>query len=147
MARELAPRESCLPRGGGQPRVLSEKCATCILAPGDQAGLRPGRLKAMVGDATGEGTEGIICHETMTTGPYPDFGPALCRGFYDAYGHLNNFVRVMSRIGDGFLEVKPPDDPRGGPWGAVDGERDIEDEDYDEDDLDDEYDYDCEEIP
>ena len=57
--------------------------------------------------ATQEGSQGIICHQTLSYGAHPDFGGALCRGYYDRFGHLNNFIRIIERIG-GFTEVDPP---------------------------------------
>jgi hypothetical protein len=69
--------------------------------------IKPGRLKGMVHDALQEGCQGIICHETLSYGEYPEFGGALCRWFYDTYGPQNNFIRVMWRLG-GFTEVDPP---------------------------------------
>lgn len=71
--------------------------------------LRPGRLAGMISEALREGSQGIICHTTLSYGEFPDFGGALCRGFYDAFGPRNNFVRIMERLG-GFTEVDPPGD-------------------------------------
>jgi hypothetical protein len=74
--------------------------------------LRPGRLRSMISEALREGCQGIICHDTLSHGQHPDFGPALCRGFYDAFGDQSNFVRVIGRIG-GFDEVELPRDISG----------------------------------
>jgi hypothetical protein len=71
--------------------------------------LSPGRLRTMVRAAGQEGSQGIICHGTLSYGKHPEFGAALCRGYYDSHGHLNNFIRIMERLG-GFTEVAPPDD-------------------------------------
>lgn len=97
--------QSYLPRDGGLPRLLSEQCATCVLRPGNPMDLRPGRLRQMVN--AGVQGQGITCHDTLTYGAHPDFGPALCRGFYDRFGHLTNFIRICERFG-GFEEVDPP---------------------------------------
>lgn len=99
--------ETCFDHGTGLPRLLSEQCATCIFRPGNPMHLRPGRLKAMCEGVLREGSQGVICHDTLSYGPHPDFGGALCRGFYDAYGDRSNFIRVMGRLG-GFTEVDPP---------------------------------------
>jgi hypothetical protein len=69
--------------------------------------LRPGRLRGLIDEALREGCQGIICHDTLSHGEHSDFGPALCRGFYDQYGDRSNFIRVIGRIG-GFTEVHPP---------------------------------------
>lgn len=88
----------------GKPYVLSEQCATCIYRPGNKMNLRPGRLKAMTELALCEGSQGVICHDTLVKN-----GGALCRGFYDMVGHKNNFVRIMERLG-GFQEADPPNE-------------------------------------
>jgi hypothetical protein len=97
--------ESCF-KDGGLPRVLSEQCATCIYRPGNPMKLKEGRLQSLTADAVADG-QGVICHDTLSYGPFPDYGGAICRGFYDSYGHLNNFIRIMGRLG-GFEEVDPP---------------------------------------
>lgn len=58
----------------------------------------------MVRDGMQEGSQGIICHETLSYGVHREVGGALCRWFYDTYGYKNNFIRVMARLG-GFTEV------------------------------------------
>jgi hypothetical protein len=100
--------ETCFDPATHRPRLLSVQCQTCIFRPGNPMRLRAGRLRQMVRDALQQGSQGIICHSTVSYGANPDFGGALCRGFYDAYGPQNNFVRVMERLG-GFTEVDPPD--------------------------------------
>ncbi len=74
--------------------------------------LRAGRVKSMVHAAVQDGSQGIICHQTLSYGGHPDFGGALCRWFYDTYGPQNNFIRIMDRLG-GFDEVEPPTDTGG----------------------------------
>jgi hypothetical protein len=99
--------ETCFDPETHKPRLLSRQCETCIFRPGNPMHLRPGRVKQMVSEALREGCQGIICHDTVSYGEHPDFGGALCRGFYDAFGYRNNFVRIMERLG-GFTEVDPP---------------------------------------
>lgn len=98
---------SCFPPGGGKPRLLSEQCATCIYRPGNPMRLNPGRLAEMTRLALQQGSQGVICHDTLPYGGHPAFGPALCRGFYDGYAARSNFIRVINRIG-GFAAVDPP---------------------------------------
>ena len=100
--------ESCYVNG--VPRVLSKQCSTCIGRPGNPMHLSPGRVKGMVQDATREGRQGIICHQTLSYGGHPEIGGALCRWYYDTYGHLNGFIRIMERIGSGFTEIDPPEE-------------------------------------
>ena len=96
--------ESCYVNG--RPRVLTEQCETCIGRPGNPMHLEAGRVKMMVNAALEDGSQGIICHQTLSYGGH-DIGGALCRWFYDTYGPQNNFIRCIERIG-GFTEVDPP---------------------------------------
>jgi hypothetical protein len=88
------PQDITDPATGGS-RLLSERCPTCILRPGDPMYLGPGRLRAVIGEALAAGTF-VICHDTLTYGDFPDYGPAICRGFFDAY--LNS--RELHPTGD-----------------------------------------------
>lgn len=92
----------------GRPRLLAEKCSTCIFRPGNPMHLRRGRVAEMVRDSVAGGGA-ITCHKTLPYGDHPDFGEAMCRGFYDTVGERSNIIRVMHRLG-GFLEVAPPVD-------------------------------------
>jgi hypothetical protein len=71
--------------------------------------LRPGRLRSLIRDNTQQGVQGLVCHQTLSFGDHPEFGGAFCRWFYDTYGLLNNFMRIIERLG-GFTEVDPPKD-------------------------------------
>lgn len=90
----------------GKLRVLTERCGTCIFRPGNLMRLNPGRLREMTEESVAQGSY-ITCHDTLTYGANPDFGPAVCRGFYDAHGYRSNLVRIMQRLG-GITEVAPP---------------------------------------
>jgi len=104
---ETSSEQSCYNRKTKRPRLLSEQCETCVLRPGNPMHLRAGRLRDMCNEAIKDGSQGIICHDTLTYGPFPDYGPAVCRGFYDTMGYRNNFIRIMDRLG-GFEIVPPP---------------------------------------
>ena len=90
-----------------RPRLLAEQCATCIYRPGNPMHLRPGALKEITNANLGDGVRGLTCHDALPYGNRPGYGEAMCRGFYDKFGHLNNYVRVIERLG-GFTEVPPP---------------------------------------
>jgi hypothetical protein len=64
--------------------LLSERCATCILRPGDPMHLGAERTAAFIRHALDAGSY-VVCYETLTYGDFPDYGPAICRGFFDAY--------------------------------------------------------------
>jgi len=101
-------QESLIDPATGKPRLLAEMCSTCVFRPGNLMRLRPGRLKDLIRQNTGPEAQGLHCHQT-TYGQNPETGLALCRGFYDRFGQLANFIRVCERIG-GFTEVVPPEE-------------------------------------
>jgi hypothetical protein len=104
---EVVKPESCYVNG--EPRVLRKQCSTCIGRPGNKMHLQPGRVRQMVNAANREGSQGIICHQTLSYGDHREMGGALCRWYFDTYGHLNGFIRIISRIGKGFTEVDLPE--------------------------------------
>lgn len=83
-AEDAGQRQDITDRDSGLSRLLSERCSTCILRPGDKMHLGPEHTAAFVRQALAEGTY-VVCHQTLTYGDKPDFGPAICRGFYGAY--------------------------------------------------------------
>jgi len=101
--------ESCLDKVTHKPRLLSEQCSTCVGRPGNLMHLRPGRLRKLINDNIQQGAQGLVCHQTLSYGGHPEFGDAFCRWFYDTYGHLSNYLRIVERLG-GFTEVAPPKD-------------------------------------
>jgi Domain of unknown function (DUF4314) len=99
------PQDITDPATGGS-RLMSERCATCILASGDRMHLGPERLRAVIAEALAAGTF-VVCHDTLTYGDYPDYGPAICRGFYDAYGDRSPALTLL-RACQRLVEVPPP---------------------------------------
>jgi hypothetical protein len=77
--------------------------------------LGPERTAAFVRQVLAEGTY-VVCHQTLTYGDHPDFGPAICRGFHDAYAHRSLALRML-RAFRRLIEVDPPR-----PGGPADGE-------------------------
>lgn len=90
----------------GRPRLLSERCSTCVFWPGNLMHLREGRLQELVNDNLRDGGA-LTCHQTLSYGEHPDVGEAVCRGFYDAVGDRSQIVRIVERLG-GYAEVDPP---------------------------------------
>lgn len=90
----------------GRPRLLAEKCSTCVFRPGNPMHLDEGRLRDLIQQHVAAGAA-LTCHQTLSYGKHPDFGEAVCRGFYDSVGERTNVIRVMERLG-GFDEVPPP---------------------------------------
>jgi len=98
----------------GLSRLLSGRCTTCILRPGDKMHLGPEQTAAFVRRVLAEGTY-VVCHQTLTYGDNPDFGPAICRGFFDAYAGRSPALRLLRAFGR-LTEVGPPR-----PGGDADG--------------------------
>lgn len=92
--------------GPNGPRVLSDRCSSCIFRAGNPMRLRAGRVREMVRESL-KGGGFITCHSTLPYGQYPDFGEAICRGFYDSHGPNSQVIRSWSRLGP-FDEVEPP---------------------------------------
>jgi hypothetical protein len=99
------PQDITDPATGGS-RLLSQRCATCILAAGDRMYLGAERLRAVIAEALAAGTF-VVCHDTLTYGDYPDYGPAICRGFYDAYAGRSPALTLL-RVCQRLVEVHPP---------------------------------------
>jgi hypothetical protein len=70
-------------------------------SPGDRMYLAPERLRAIINQALAAGTF-VICHDTLTYGDCPDYGPAICRSFFDAYAE-------RSPAGDSSAGLPAPD--------------------------------------
>jgi hypothetical protein len=73
---------------------------------GDQMYLGSGRVRAVVGGAVAAGTF-VVCHDTLTYGNFPDYGPAICRGFFDAYADRSPAL-ILLRACQRLIEVPPP---------------------------------------
>jgi hypothetical protein len=100
------PQDITDPATGGS-RLLSERCPTCILRAGDPMYLGTERLRAVIADALVAGTF-VVCHDTLTYGDFPDYGPAICRGFYDAYAGRSPAL-ILLRAFRRLVEVPPPE--------------------------------------
>jgi hypothetical protein len=94
------------PHTGGS-RVLSRKCDTCILRPGNRMHLGPGRLAELLARTLPHTY--VVCHKTLTYGEFPEYGPAICRGFADKYGERSWAITLLRRCGR-LVEVPPPGD-------------------------------------
>ena len=112
---DQSPPQDITDPATGLSRVLSERCATCILRPGDKMHLGPERLRAIIDGALAAGTF-VVCHDTLTYGNNPDFGPAICRGFYEAYATRSPAL-ILLRAFRRLTEAGPPR-----PGGPPDGE-------------------------
>ena len=90
----------------GLSRLLSERCPTCILRAGDPMHLGPERTAAFIRQVLDAGSY-VVCHDTLTYGDFPDYGPAICRGFFDAYRDRTRDLLIL-QAGRRLTEVPPP---------------------------------------
>ena len=90
----------------GLSRLLSERCGTCILRPGDPMYLGPERTAAFIRQVLAAGSY-VVCHQTLTYGDFPDYGPAICRGFFDSYRDRSRNLLIL-QAGRRLTEVPPP---------------------------------------
>lgn len=91
--------------GTCKSRILAGQCTTCIFRPGNPMMLRTGGLAAIVSEAIRNGSF-IVCHQTLTYGDNPDFGPAMCRGFWDRY-QTTSIILIKRHKNECFVE--PPE--------------------------------------
>ena len=49
----------------------------------------------------------VVCHQTLTYGDFPDYGPAICRGFFDSYRDRSPALLIL-QAGRRLTEVPPP---------------------------------------
>jgi hypothetical protein len=75
-------------------------------APGDPMHLGPGRTAAFIWQVL-DADSYVVCHDTLTYGDFPDYGPAICRGFFDAYRDRTRDLLIL-RAGRRLTEVPPP---------------------------------------
>ena len=102
-----SPRQDITDPATCGSRLLSRQCATCILRPGDPMHLGPERLRAIISQALAAGSF-VVCHDTLTYGDYPDYGPAICRGFFDAHAGRSPAL-ILLRAFRRLVEVPPPE--------------------------------------
>ncbi|HTU74389.1 MAG TPA: hypothetical protein VMG38_12810 [Trebonia sp.] len=68
--------------------------------------LGPGRTAAFIQQALDAGSY-VVCHETLTCGDFPGYGPAICRGFFDAHRNRTRDLLIL-QAGSRPTEVPPP---------------------------------------
>lgn len=92
-------------RDTGKIRVLDRMCDTCIFRPGAKMGLESERFAEVERTNIEKGAL-LTCHDTLSYGSYPDFGPAACFGFWERHGRHVAAGRIALLIG--ILRIAPP---------------------------------------
>jgi len=60
--------------------------------------LGPDRTAAFIRQVLDAGSY-VVCHDTLTYGDFPDYGPAICRGFFDAYRNRTRDLLILQAAG------------------------------------------------
>jgi hypothetical protein len=68
--------------------------------------LGPARTAAFIRHTLDAGSY-VVCHDTLTYGDYPDYGPAICRGFFDAFRNRTRDLLLL-QAARRLTEVPPP---------------------------------------
>jgi hypothetical protein len=94
-------------RESGKVRVLSRRCETCLFRPGNLMCLPPGRFEEVVRRNVDAGAL-LTCHSTLPYGDHPEFGPAVCAGFWVRHGMSTAAGRIARHL-LGIVRVTPPE--------------------------------------
>ena len=90
----------------GRVRVLSSRCPTCIFRPEDRHGIPAARVAEVVEGNLAAGAL-LTCHATLPYGDHPDYGPAVCAGFWARHG-MQTICGRLARYMIGVTRVRPP---------------------------------------
>jgi hypothetical protein len=61
---------------------------------GGRMHLGPERTAAFIRQVLDAGSY-VVCHDTLTYGDFPDYGPAICRGFFDAFRGHTRYLLIL----------------------------------------------------
>lgn len=93
-------------RGSGKVRILRTRCDTCVFRPEGEELFGPARVRDVVERNLGAGAL-LTCHSTLPYGPYPEFGPAVCAGFWARHG-MSTAAGRIAKFMLGIVRVAPP---------------------------------------
>ena len=93
-------------RESGKVRVLSRQCGTCIFRPAGRELFGARRVDEVIRANVDVGAL-LTCYSTLPYGPYPEFGPAVCAGFWTRHGMATAAGRI-ARFMLGIVRVAPP---------------------------------------
>jgi hypothetical protein len=81
---------------------------TCVVqrSAGDPMHLGADRTAAFIQHVLDAGSY-VVCHDTLTYGDFPGYGPVICRGFFDAYRDRTRDLLIL-QAGRRLTEVPPP---------------------------------------
>lgn len=90
--------------GDGKVGVLSRRCSTCIFRRDQPFGAD--RAAEVIERNVAAGAL-LTCHSTLPYGPYPEFGPAVCAGFWVQHA-MSTAAGRIARFMLGIIRVEPP---------------------------------------
>lgn len=90
----------------GKVRVLSRRCSTCLFRKGNPLHLSPGRAEQVIRQNVAVGAL-LTCHSTLPYGDHPEFGPAVCAGFWARHGLATAAGRIAKHL-LGVVRIAPP---------------------------------------
>lgn len=91
-------------RDSGKVRVLSHRCDSCLFRRGHPFG--EDRAREVIGTNVARGAL-LTCHTTLPYGEHPDFGPAVCAGFWAKHAMQTAAGRIAARL-LGIVRIGPP---------------------------------------
>jgi hypothetical protein len=92
------------PYRDGRIHVLADRCATCVFRPGNLMRLEPGRLADLV-ESNRAADSALTCNSTLYR---DDVEPAVCRGYFDAYGDDSTPLRLAVALDVVEFDQSPP---------------------------------------
>jgi hypothetical protein len=86
--------------------VLRKQCATCIFRAEGRELFGLDRVDDVIRGNV-DASALLTCHSTLPYGPYPDFGPAVCAGFWARHGPITAAGRI-AKFMIGVTRIAPP---------------------------------------
>lgn len=93
-------------RDSGKVRVLRKRCSTCVFRPEGREIFGEDRIDGLIRRNTDAGAL-LTCHSTLPYGPYPEFGPAVCAGFWARHGLATAAGRIAKHL-IGIIRINAP---------------------------------------
>lgn len=89
-------------------RVLRKRCSTCVFRAEGREIFGEVLVDDLIARNIANGAL-LTCHSTLPYGPFPEFGPAVCAGFWARHG-LSTAAGRMARFMLGVVRPMPPGD-------------------------------------
>jgi hypothetical protein len=90
----------------GRVRVLRKRCGTCVYRPEGRKIFGAERVDELTARNVAAGAL-LTCHSTLPCGDHPEFGPAVCAGFWVRHGMRTAAGRI-ARFMLGVVRPMPP---------------------------------------